>query len=355
MSRIDGSTGTVHRTEIQQIKDQEELRSRAAEHAQVPADADALAYLKLSGATPVPAFAGAADPADTAGGKQALSVIDNYIGVDYTAIMKLAVQLSSEERRSSSEATIMDIEAVAAQQKIAASDIRAGAGLALAAGIVSSSINIGAGMVAIGGGAKGMSVASEANSPGVANTNLEELAPSEKSGTTESEPSAPTEDMVKSAAPGEPGTTNTEGIQSSSNETTQGMETTEEDITESEAKKQQARTDEVADFKKSMTSFAREGRMFMLSQRAHSISTLFQGVSSSMQGTGQAVGSLGKFASDMYQAKSKEDEAEAAKMQAALEKERDYGKSVADDTKKMMDVISQIDQSKHDTQTKIFA
>ena len=72
-----------------------------------------------------------------------------------------------------------------------------------------------------------------------------------------------------------------------------------------------------------------------------------------MQGAAGGVNSGFKFASDMQQAQAKEDEAKAQELQAGLEKEKDYGKSAAEDVKKMMDIFSQIEQSQHEARLKI--
>ena len=278
-----------------------------------------------------------------------MGVISHTIGIDYAAILSLIVKLSSEERKASSEAAVMDIQAVAAQTRVAANDIRSGATLALVGGIVSSSINIGAGAVSIAGGGMGMRTASAANAP-AAPTEIESSAP--ETTTTETESSAPSADMVKTA-PSETGAPGTESSESTSAETTEdSADAAQEDISKSEAKTQN-KTDTASDLEKSMKSFAGEGRMFMISQRANSIATITQGISSSMQGAAGGVQSGFKFASDMKQADSKVDEADAQKMQAGLEKERDYGKSAADDVKKMMDIFSQIEQAQHETQLKI--
>ncbi len=256
--------------------------------------------------------------------------------------------LSSEERKASSEAAVMDIQAVASQMKVSANDLRSAATLAMVGGIVSSSINIGAGAVAIGGGVKSMSIASEAQAP-TAPTETETTAPESSA---ESEPSAPSADMVKSA-PSESGVTGSESSESASAETTEdAADTASEDISEAEANKAN-QTDTATDLQKSMKSFAGEGRMFMISQRANAVSTISQGVSSSMQGAAGGVNSGFKFASDMQQAQAKEDEAKAQELQAGLEKEKDYGKSAAEDVKKMMDIFSQIEQSQHEARLKI--
>ena len=347
MSRIDGygSGNTINPAETREIQRQNETRAKSAD--QIITDADAAAYLKIGAKPPLPEFAGPENPGSTAGGKEALGVMDNNIGVDYAAILALIVKLSSEERRASSEAAVMDIQAVAAQTRVAANDIRSGAGLALAGGIISSTINIGAGAVSIGGGAKGMSMASEAQAP-VAPTEIESTAPE----TTESEPSAPPADMIKSA-PAETSASSSEGAESTSMETTEdAADTATDDISETEAK-QQNKTDTVTNLEKSMKSFAGEGRMFMISQRANSFATITQGISSSMQGAAGGVSSGFKFASDLKQAQSKEDDARAQELQAGLEKERDYGRSAAEDVKKMMDIFSQIEQAQHETQLKI--
>ena len=348
MSRIDGygSGNTINPAETGQIQSSDEIKARSA--GQATTDADAAAYLKIGAKPPLPAFAGTVSQGDTAEGKKALQVIGHNIGIDYSALLALIVKLSSEERKASSEAAVMDIQAVAAQTKSAANDIRSGATLALVGGIVSSSINIGAGAVSIAGGGMGMRTASAANAP-AAPTDIETSAP--ETTTAETEPSAPSAEMVKTA-PSETGAPGTESSESTSAETTEdAAETAQEDISETEAK--QSQSDTATDLEKSMKSFAGEGRMFMISQRANSIATITQGVSSSMQGAAGGVQSGFKFASDMKQADSKVDEADAQKMQAGLEKERDYGKSAAEDVKKMMDIFSQIEQSQHEARLKI--
>ena len=349
MSRIDGygPGNTINPAETGQIQSNDETRARSAD--QVTTDADAAAYLKIGAKAPLPAFAGTtAGTGNTADGKQALGVMSHNIGIDYAAILALIVKLSSEERKASSEAAVMDIQAVASQMKVSADDIRSGATLALVGGIVSSSINIGAGAVSVAGGGIGMRTASSA--PGTAGPGeIESSAP--ETTTAESEPSAPSAEVVKTA-PSEGGVSGSEGSESTSVETTEdAAETAQEDISKTEA--QQNQSDTATDLEKSMKSFAGEGRMFMISQRANSIATMTQGISSSMQGAAGGVQSGFKFASDMKQADSKVDEAEAQKMQAALEKEKDYGKSATEDVKKMMDIFSQIEQAQHETQIKI--
>ena len=346
MSRIDGYTNTTSTADVQARYEDEIKNKELNQTGQVAMETGVNAHMKAAAAAtaPVPAFSGDVSPEKIASGKAALETIGKNVGIDYTALMTLLVNMSSEQRKASAEATVIDVLNVADQMKVAANDIRSGAAVALAGGIVSGVFNVAAGAASIAGGAKSFSISSKAN-------------PAPTDITTE------TETTSTSGAKGA-GVTDTAAVDSSSmapeseapseSMAQENAEALEQDIsrqeTESQAKKPAVDT---SDMKKTLEKFEGQNRVMMMQQKAQGIYLASSGVTAGLQGIGGVAGSMGKFGSDMYQAQSKEDEAVAQERQAALEKEKDYGRSAAEDVKKMMDIFTQIEQSRHETQGKI--
>ena len=347
MSRIDGYTNTTSTADVQARYEDEIKNKELNQTRQVAMETGVNAHMKAAAAAtaPVPAFSGDVSPEKIASGKAALETIGKNVGIDYTALMTLLVNMSSEQRKASAEATVIDVLNVADQMKVAAGDIRSGAAVALAGGIVSGAFNIAAGAASIVGGAKSFSISSD-------------------SGATPTDITTETETTSTSNAEGPGVAADTAAVDSSSmapeseapseSMAQENTEALEQDIsrqeTESQAKKPAFDT---SDMKKTLEKFESQNRVMMMQQKAQGIYLASSGATAGLQGIGGVAGSMGKFGSDMYQAQSKEDEAVAQERQAALEKEKDYGRSAAEDVKKMMDIFTQIEQSRHETQGKI--
>ncbi|MCY4363363.1 MAG: type III secretion system translocon subunit SctB [Gammaproteobacteria bacterium] len=347
VNRIDGYTNTNATTDVQARLEDEIKNKELNQTRQVAMEAGVNAHMKagVTATAPVPAFSGAGSPEKIGAGKAALETMDKNVGVDYTALLTLLVNMSSEQRKASTEAAVIDVLNVADQMKVAANDIRNGAAVALAGGVVSGAFNIAAGAASIAGGAKSFSISSEG-------------------GATPTDISTETETTSTSSAEGSGVAADTAAVDSASmapeaespseamaQENTEALET---DIsrqeTEAQAKKPAI---DSAKMEKTLQKFEAQNRVMTMQQKSQGVYLASSGATSGLQGIGAVAGSMGKFGSDMYQAQSKDDEAIAQKKQAALEREKEYGRAAAEDVKKLMDVFSQLEQSRHETQGKI--
>ena len=337
MTRIDSNT--VGAAINVQPQDESLGARRVGKQQETPMEIGLGAHLKAGTTAPVPEFASSTDIANVQAGGQALPIIFDNIGVDYAAILGLVYKLSSEERKASSDATVTDILSVADKTKEAADDLRSGATLAFAGGIASGTLSIASGVASIGGAATNLKLTTQAKG----------MMAEGNEATTEMQPEetvAPAQVTAEGESP--------EGIQTEKTEvemTAQDAGETEMDISEMETKAKTHSPD--TDMKSSLDAYSNQNKIFMLSQRANSISMATQGTAGALQGTGSMLAAAGKFGSDQYEAQSKDDEAIAQQRRAAMEKEQEYGKSMADDTRKIMDIYNQMEQSQHETMTKI--
>lgn len=346
VNRIDGYTNTSASADVRARSEDEIKGKELNQTQQVSMEAGVNAHMKASATTtaPVPAFSGAGSPEKIGAGKAALETIDKNVGVDYTALLTLLVNMSSEQRKASTEAAVIDVLNVADQMKVAANDIRNGAAVALAGGVVSGAFNIAAGAASIAGGAKSFSISSEG-------------------GATPTDISTETETTSASGAEGAAGGADAAAVDSASmapetestaeSMTQENTEALEQDIGRQETEAQAKKPAIDSDMKKNLQKFESQNRVMMMQQKSQGIYLASSGATAGLQGIGSVAGSMGKFGSDMYQAQSKDDEAIAQKKQAALEREKEYGRAAAEDVKKMMDVFTQLEQSRHETQGKI--
>lgn len=347
INRIDGYTNTNATSDVQ-ARTEDEIRGKELNQTQqVAMEAGVNAHMKASAmaTAPVPAFSGAGSPEKIGAGKAALETIGKNVGVDYTALLTLLVNMSSEQRKASTEAAVIDVLNVADQMKVAANDIRSGAAVALAGGVVSGAFNIAAGAASIAGGAKSFSISSDAGAtPTDITTETETTSTSSAEGTGVAGDAAAVDSSSMA-----PETESTSDAMAQEN-----AETLEQDLSQQETKAQAKKPAiDSSEMKKTLQEYQKNNRVMAMQQKSQGIYLASSGITTGLQGIGSVAGSMGKFGSDMYQAQSKDDEAIAQKKQAALEREKEYGRAAAEDVKKMMDVFSQLEQSRHETQGKI--
>ena len=328
VNRIDGYTNTNATTDVQARLEDEIKNKELNQTRQVAMETGVNAHMKASATTtaPVPAFSGAGSPEKIGAGKGALETIGKNVGIDYTALLTLLVNMSSEQRKASTEAAVIDVLNVADQMKVAANDIRNGAAVALAGGVVSGAFNIAAGAASVAGGAKSFSISSEGGAtPTDISTETETTSTSSAEGTGVAADTA----AVDSASMAPEAEAPSEAL---AQENTEALET---DISRQETKAQAKKPAiDSAKMEKTLKKFEANTRVMTMQQKSQGVYLASSGATSGLQGIGSVAGSMGKFGSDMYQAQSKDDEAIAQKKQAALEREKEYGRAPPD-VKKM--------------------
>ena len=313
-----------------------------------------------------PKFAEVSSKATVKGASVALNNIVNT-RINYTELFVLLSKLDTEEIKRSSETVVYDILNEAQKDKDVAKDLRSGAGLALAGAVVSSSIQLGASAVSIGGGIKGFSIVSEAETsvPTTSETPESELNPS----STESLTTDTTlESSAKLSSDAE--TTQSETSVESSAELEESLQAQEqnqvssdpESVTENQNESSSEALDEDASAAKlkkesqaSLNQFIQQNKSFILSQRAQSIGMVTQGISGSLQALAGTTQGLGRFGSDTMQAQSKEDEADSKKLAAVTAKERAHGKTLEENLQKLTSTLDALEQARHDTATRTMA
>ena len=262
-----------------------------------------------------------------------LDAISENVSVDYTAIAIMMVKLASEASKASRDAQIADILSVAAKREEAAEKIKSGAGLALAGGIISGVGQIASGGISVAGGVQSYRIASQAPT-----TEAPVTAPEEESSLNtelegETSLTAPEEGMSERA-----------GTMEEETQTTRAnREETVEEV-----------SDEIADHKAMLDKLGgQQGESFILSQKANSISLRTQGYSQFVTGASQAAGAGFKYGSDHLQAESKKDDASAEKMNAMLEREKQYGDSLQKSSQDMRQEVMDMLQSQHQTSSQL--
>lgn len=271
-----------------------------------------------------------------------LDTITDNVVVDFTAIAIMLVKLNQEAEKASRDAVVQDILSVSDQMEKSADDIRAGAGLALAGGIISGAGQIASGGISIAGGVQSYRIASQAaatEEPATTstkeesvNTETEETSATSRAGMSETELA---EGQTRTSAEGETETTRA------------NTEETVEDVTE-ELTNRKAELNKLG-----LTNLKEQNQSFIISQKANSISLKTQGYSQIMTGASQSAAAGFKYGSDQMEAQSKKDEAHAEKSRSWLEREKQYADSLHKSSQDMTQTLADVLQSQHQTTSQV--
>ena len=284
--------------------------------------------------TRLPAFAGNQylPPASQAGASQALSMIHRNVTVDVGEIAALVVMVLTQMQKSSSEARVDDMLSVANANHQAADDLRAGAAIALGMGIASTTLTVAAAASSIAGGVKSFQAMNVAETEVTAAPEMEE----------------PEGIMGSESTTGISGGT---GLTAESVETESTQESMNADVAELAEDIEEEKPTSVNS--PSTDNMTNNTKQMLVNSRVQALGMFYSGISSSLEGVASGVQAGGRFGSDTYSAKSKDDEANAQLLQAQLEKEREFGQSASQSAAKIMDTLDQIYKDRHEASTKI--
>lgn len=280
-----------------------------------------------------------------------MQAMGDYVGVDFGRIAALMMQIDSELARAARDSQVQQIESVADQLHASADDIRESAKMALAGGVVSGGAQIGAAMVNIGGGIKGMQLTS---SMAAAETQVPVTEPvsgtaGEPAATTQvpEETNTPASESPEPSAPSLQEANLPETGQPTAGETQAGQmreETTEETVKEVSTSKQKAAAQRL-----DHTLSQR------LSARSHNVALFSQGMAQMATATGEIVKGAMDYESRQKDADSKQADARAEELRAYLDRTKGFADSMQKGAHDMLGIYQQMEDSLHQTHKQIWS
>ncbi len=265
-----------------------------------------------------------------------LSAISQNVTLDFYEIAQVLVKLNQEAEKASRDQTIADILSVADEMNEAADDIRSGAGLALAGGVISGAGQIVSGGISVAGGVQSFKIASEA-APATEESSASEDAQAKTTSET-------TEEVTQTKLTETEEETSTRDTGETAQE---NAEETVDDVTE-DLTSRKAELDKIG-----LSNLKEQNATFIISQKANSISMKTQGYSQITMGISQTVDSGFKYGSEQLKAESKKDEARAETLRSTLERERQYADSLHKSAQDMKQTLKDMQQSQHQTTSQI--
>ena len=277
---------------------------------------------------------------DTLSAQKAAGSMADTAQFNINELIEVMFKLDLESEKANRAAKVSEIMNVAETQQASADDIRSGAALTLAAGVVSGAAQVVGGAVAIGGSVK----AARAMSP--------QASAAESGGSTSASEVATMTDepaLAKSA-----GTEKAAGLGESASISESGIE----DLSEPGAKPTTAGTQTAGTQSVDEGLVVRQEKAaatFVMGQDAQNIAMKYQGISQLVTGSGQIVSSGLTYGATEKQADSKEKDSEATKTQAIEEQEGDYAKSMSDHAAKMYQTLDAIYTSQHQARAAVYS